>query len=146
MKHVIHFGQTPPPNPHPSKMIIFANQKRNKCKQNWKTKSWKMNYNSLEDEIWGLLVCWRWGGTKPGASHFGSNQHSSNQSLPVSCWRGWLNKHFLRQKCNSMHNVHCAMPISLVQCIRAPPGAGLQNSLNPTIPDWRTWSKFGEHG
>ena len=23
---------------------------------------------------------------------------------------------------------------------------GLQNSLNPAIPDWRTWSKFGEHG
>ena len=27
----------------------------------------------------------------------------------------------------------CAMP-------------GLLNSLNPAIPDWRTWSKFGEHG
>ena len=23
--------------------------------------------------------------------------------------------------------------------------AGLQNSLNPAITDWRTWSKFGEH-
>ena len=27
-----------------------------------------------------------------------------------------------------------------------PTGKGLQNSLNPAIPNWRTWNKFGEHG